>query len=243
MKKKNIFWGIVLGGLLLMNNMAGAYSVRTPDGKMPVVHWVVMEALPGKLPELQGLSDKYIAPHAEKNPGVYALYGGADKNNPDLIRLLEIYRDEATIELHRTQPMFPVYLEERKPVLIKSQMFDADPVALESKAYGTGAYSILNLFEVKPEQLAEFKTVISGEMIRAVDNDRDVLGLFATAEKTRGNYIHTMEIFADEKAYEQYTDSTAYKKYQALIKDMVITQKTFENMPVKIVLTGKGLQK
>ena len=80
-------------------------------------------------------------------------------------------------------------------------------------------------------------------MARAVNADNDVLGLFATAEKNRANYIHTMEIFADKKAYEQYVGSEAYKKYQAQIKDMLITQKTFENMPVKIVLTGKGLQK
>ena len=56
MKKKNIFLGIVLGGLLVMNNMAGAYSVRTPDGKMPLVHWAVLVSQPGRLPEMQVLA-------------------------------------------------------------------------------------------------------------------------------------------------------------------------------------------
>lgn len=243
MKKQII--GTVLGALVLLSNVAGAQAIRTPEGKMPIVHWVVMQSQPGKLAELRGLSDKYISPHADQNPGVYALYNAVDAKNPDVVRLLEIYQDEATIERHRNQPMFPLYLEARKPVSVQSRMLDVEPIALESKKQGTGNYNVLELFVVKPEELATFKQDIAAEMKRAVDKEKNVLGLFATAEKAdkRTNYIHTMGIFTDKAAYDKYINSAAYEKYSRKMKSMLISELTINSRPENIMLTGKGFAK
>ncbi|MBQ7734245.1 MAG: antibiotic biosynthesis monooxygenase, partial [Synergistaceae bacterium] len=179
----------------LMANASFAYPVFAPEGKTLKVHWAVLEAKPGKMAEMSAISARTVAKFTPKESGSYSLYGGIDKDNQDLMRILEIYEDEAAYQVHRESEGFKAFISEREPILESLKILPVDTVVLEQKASGLGKCVYMTLVEVKPESLDEFKALITSEMTRAVAQESGVLGLFATSEQgARRNFIHTLEI-------------------------------------------------
>ena len=113
-KKSLIF---CLGGFLMGSSLANAYSIRTPEGNMPMVHWAVLESTPGNLEAMGAIGAKTVGPQSAKESGTYALYGGIDVNNRDLMRLLEIYESYEAYRIHSTSEAFQEYRAARFPLL------------------------------------------------------------------------------------------------------------------------------
>ena len=58
---------------------------------MPMVHWAVVESTPGGMTAMGRIAQETVGPQSAREAGTYALYGGIDAQNPDVMRLLEIY--------------------------------------------------------------------------------------------------------------------------------------------------------
>ena len=83
---------LVLAGCFMMTaQVTEAKAITTPDGGMPLVHWAVLQSKPGTMSEMMGMAARNVASLAAKETGTYALYGSLDKQNPNVMRLLEIY--------------------------------------------------------------------------------------------------------------------------------------------------------
>lgn len=231
----------VLGGLLLTSSFVHAQPIQTPEGKMPLVHWAVVASTEGNMPQILSLGAKDVAPTTAKESGTYALYGGIDKENPNLLRILEIYEDENAYQVHRSSAGFKQYQVERANVLSKLILLEVNPIALEQKVAGTGSTVYMNLITVKNDKLEEYKGLITTEMKRAVNEDEGVLGLFATAEKDHPERIHTMGIYTDQAVYERYISSENYRAFCEAVKNMAQISHSIENQPTHIVLNNKGL--
>ena len=228
--------------LALMNGRASAHTVFAPEGKTLKIHWAVLEAKPGKMSDMAAISVRTVAKSTQNEAGTYSLYGAIDAGNPDIMRLLEIYEDEAAYTVHTSSNGFKAFVEERKPVLEGVKFLPVDPVVLEQKKEGTGKFILLALIEVKPEKLDDFKTLITQEFTRAVANEDGVMGMFATSEKgERSNFIHVMEIYADESAYNSYRNSEHYQSYRKKEDTMTESHNDFESLPANIKLSEKGL--
>ncbi len=231
---------LLAGGLLLTTTGAGAKEITTPSGKSPIVHWEVLKAKPGTMGEMIEMAARNVAPLAAKEAGTYALYGSVDKQNPDVMRLLEIYEDETAYEVHVGSIGFGKYREERKNILEKRVMLPVDPIVLEQKEKGVGTSVVLHLYDVKPAKLDSFKKLIAMEMCRGVKEEAGVMGLFATVEQERTNMVHTYELFADESARKAYMNSKAYQSFTKKIKNMLNGVKEIENLPGNVTLSQKG---
>ena len=231
--------------MLLVSFMADtsfAHTVFAPDNKTLKIHWAVLEAKPGKMSEMSAISARTVAKFTPHESGSYSLYGGLDKNNPDLMRILEIYEDEAAYQVHRASEGFKAFISEREPILGGLKILPVDPVVLEQKESGVGKCVYMTLVEVKPENLDEFKALITREMTRAVAQESGVLGLFATSEQgARNNFIHTLEIYSDEDSRERYLDSASYESYRENADKFIISRGVFANYPANIILSRKGL--
>ncbi len=70
-----------------------AKTIINPDGSQPLVHWAVLHSTEGQMPAMQRMAAENVAPYAAKEDGTYILYGGVDRADPNVQRLLEIYRD------------------------------------------------------------------------------------------------------------------------------------------------------
>ena len=234
---------VMAGGLMMAANSTEAKAITTPDGGMPLVHWAVLQAKPGTMSDMMGMAARNVAPLAATETGTYALYGSLDKQNPNVMRLLEIYEDEAAYEIHVGTDGFHKYREERKPILEKLVILPVDPIVLEQKTEGTGTNVILHLYEVKPEKLDAFKKLIAKEMRRGVKEDPGVMGLFATAEQKRTNMIHTYELFKDEAARDSYKNSKKHQSFWKKAQFMLDSTKEIENLPGNVILSQKGFHK
>lgn len=83
--------------IFLFTAPANAKSIRTPKGNFPRIQWAIVEATTGNLEKTSKIGTRVLASTSAKESGTYALYGAIEKENPDLIRLLEIYKsDEAS---------------------------------------------------------------------------------------------------------------------------------------------------
>ena len=235
-------FALIILFVILSVSQAFGYSVHAPEGKKLKVHWAVLEAKPGKMSEMAAISSRTVAKFTPHEKGSYSLYGAIAKENPDLMRILEIYEDEAAYQVHRSSEGFKSFIEERKPILESLKILPVDEIVLEQKAEGTGKCVFMTLAEVKPEKLDEFKALITQEMTRSVSENPGVLGMFATSEQeARNNFIHTLEVYVDDEAREKYLASEEYINYRKKADELLISRKVFENFPANIILSKKGL--
>ena len=229
----------ILGVILMMTATASAKSVRTPEGNMPRVQWAVVESTAGAMSRMIEMGARILAPTTAKEAGTYALYGAIEKNNPNLMRLLEIYESDEAYRIHSTSPAFQQYRAERLPYLAGLKLLPVNGIVLEQKNRGVGTVAVTNRFEIAPADLATFQKSISDEAIRAVREDSGVMGAFVTAEQPNPNILHTMIIFADENAAQKYFSSNAYKNYRKQVEKLIQAEKKIEYAPTKIQLSEK----
>ena len=228
--------------LTLMTGSSSAYSVFAPKGKTLKVHWAVLQSKPGKMMDMAAISSRTVAKYTPNESGSYSLYGAIDSKNPDIMRILEVYEDEEAYQIHRASEGFKAFITEREPILESLKILPVDPIVLEQKKEGTGHTVMMSLIEVKPEKLEDFKSLITVEFSRSVAEEAGVMAMFATNEKGgRSNFIHTLEVFADDEARQKYSQSEKYKSYRKRLDTMTESQKDFTNNPANVKLSEKGL--
>lgn len=233
------FFLLVLGVILMMTATANAKSIRTPEGNMPRVQWAVVESTAGTMSQMIEIGARVLAPTTAKEKGTYALYGVIEKNNPNLMRLLEIYESDEAYRIHSTSAAFQQYRAERLPILAGLKLLPVNAIVLEQKNSGVGTVVQTRRFEIAPANLAKFQQIISEEAIRAVREDSGVMGAFVTAEQPRPNFLHTMIIFSDDKAAQKYFASSAYKTFREKVESLIQVEQVIDYQPTKIVLSEK----
>ena len=122
----------------MANSFCSAHSIRTPEGNMPMVHWAVVESTPGGMTAMGRIAQETVGPQSAREAGTYALYGGVDAKNPDVMRLMEIYESYEAYRIHTTSEAFQAYRAARLPVLKNLWILEADDIALEQKDKGVG---------------------------------------------------------------------------------------------------------
>ncbi len=241
---KKLIQILLLVGIFFMSSLgiSNADSVLTPDGDMPYVHWAVVESKENKMDEILSLGAKILPPVVSKEKGTYALYGGVDISNNNVMRLLEIYESLEAYRIHTSSEAFQQYRAERFPILKSLKILEVNGIALEQKRKGTGTLVFMNRYEIEPDKLAEYQDLAKAEAKRAVKQEKGVMGMFVTSETENLNIIHTMEIYKDKEKYIRYINSKKYQEFQKKIKDMILSKHTIENLPTKIVFTDKGIK-
>lgn len=229
----------IMGVILMLTATAAAKSIRTPEGNMPRVQWAVVESISGEMSRMIEMGARILAPTMAKEAGTYALYGVVEKDNPNLMRLLEIYASDEAYRIHSTSEAFQQYRAERLPILAGLKILPVNGIVLEQKNRGVGTISVTNRFEIEPADLAAFQKLISDEAVRAVREDSEVMGAFVTAEQPNPNILHTMIIFADEKAAQKYFSSDAYKNYRRQAEKLIRIERAIDYQPTKIILSEK----
>lgn len=238
------FSAVILSWILsIFFTTAHANPIRTPEGNFPRVQWAVVEATQGNLEKISEIGARVLAKTSASESGTYALYGAVEKNNPDLMRLLEIYESDEAYRIHSTSENFQKYRAERFQFMKNLKVLPVNGIILEQKVEGVGKFVITHRYEIKPADLAQFQKIISEEYLRAVEENPEIMGMFVTVEKETPNIFHTMEIFSDESSQKNYINSSDYKNFLSETKNMIQAEKIIEYLPANIILTKKGVVK
>lgn len=230
---------VALGVILMMTATAGAKSISTFDRNMPRVQWAIVESTAGDMEKILEMGERILAPVTAEEDGTYALYGAIEKENPNLLRLLEIYESDEAYRIHSTSKAFQKYRAERLPILNGLKILPVNGIVLEQKDRGVGTIVQTYSYEIAPANLAKFQQIISDEYVRAVREDSGVMGAFVTAEQERPNFLHTMIIFRDATAGRQYFSSSEYKSFRQQIESLINVENKIDYAPTKITLSEK----
>ena len=233
---------LIIGVILLTTSIANAQSIRTPEGNMPLVHWAVVESVDGRMNDILNIGARTLAAVVPNELGTYCLYGGVDIKNQNVMRLLEIYESYEAYRIHSTSEAFQQYRAERLPILKSLKLLEVNAIVLEQKISGVGSIVCMHRYEIDPKSLSEYQKLVIDESIRAVRDDDGVMGIFITAEHDKPNIIHTMEIFKDNSARENYFNSKYFKSLHNKISRMIKIQQDIENLSTKIILSEKGFK-
>lgn len=232
--------GITAGILLCLSPLqADAKTIENPDGSAPLIHWAILRSTDGEMKNMQNMAAQYVAPYSAKEEGTYIIYGGIDKNNPNIQRLLEIYKDEAAYQVHRSSEGFKQYQVARATILEELRIMEVDPVIMESQEKGTGDYIITTKIEIRPEALDDFKNDLRTLVNISMQKNPDILALMVTSEKENPHIFHILEVYKDENTYKNFINSPEYAQYELLTKYMINDKIHIEYLPTNITLSAK----
>jgi quinol monooxygenase YgiN len=86
--------------------------------------------------------------------------------------------------------------------------------------------------EIDSAQLEQYKAAVKEEMETSVRAEPGVLAIYAVAEKANPSKLRFFEMYADEAAYNAHRESAHFKKYLETTKDMIISRKLIDTVPV-----------
>jgi quinol monooxygenase YgiN len=88
--------------------------------------------------------------------------------------------------------------------------------------------------EIDPAQLESYEAAVKDEIETSVRVEPGVLAIYAVAEKDCPSRLRFFEIYADEAAYRAHRESAHFKKYVQTTKDMIISRKLVETVPIQL---------
>jgi quinol monooxygenase YgiN len=86
--------------------------------------------------------------------------------------------------------------------------------------------------KVDPLQLNNYNSALKEQMTTAVRLEPGVLTYYAVADKNDPSQITILEIYANTNAYKSHIETTHFKKYKEIVKDMV---KSLELIDVTLI--------
>ena len=88
--------------------------------------------------------------------------------------------------------------------------------------------------EIDPAQLVGFTAAVKEEMEISVRVEPGVLAIYAVAERDNPAKLRFFEMYADEAAFKAHIASPHFQKFRTTTKDMVVSRKLIEMVPVQL---------
>ena len=99
----------------------------------PIVRMAELEIDPDQLAAYIALLAEEIEASVRLEPGVLFLFAVSVKGNPDKVRIMEGYADQAAYQAHLTAPHFLKYKTQTAEMVRSLRLIEADPIALKAK--------------------------------------------------------------------------------------------------------------
>ena len=96
--------------------------------KDSIVRLSRVEVDPAQLPQYLRFAKECGETSMAKEPGVLLMYSMADKRQPNIITILEIYADQAAYQSHIKSPHFQKYKQGTIKMVLKLELLDQTPL-------------------------------------------------------------------------------------------------------------------
>jgi quinol monooxygenase YgiN len=88
--------------------------------------------------------------------------------------------------------------------------------------------------DIDPAQVAAYQAAVKEEIEASVRVEPGVLAIYAVAEKDNPARFRFFEIYADDAAYRKHIDSPHFRKYAETTKNMIVSKKLIDTVPVML---------
>jgi len=109
------------------------------QGAAPLTRVAELAIDPAHLQEFKLALHEGIETSVHTEPGVLALYAVSLKENPSLVLVFEMYKDEAAYDSHRETAHFKKFSEITGKMVRSRKFLDVDPIMLGAKAHWANA--------------------------------------------------------------------------------------------------------
>ena len=93
--------------------------------------------------------------------------------------------------------------------------------------------------EIDPAKLESYEAAVREEIETSVRIEPGVLAIYAVAEKENSSRLKFFEMYIDESAYRAHIESAHFKKYAKITKEMIISRKLIDTVPIQLSAKGK----
>jgi quinol monooxygenase YgiN len=97
-----------------------------------------LEIDPAQLEAFKAAVTEGVQAAVRSEPGVLALYAVYEKDNPNRVRVFEMYTDAAAYATHLETPHFKKFRTTTEKMVLSRKLFDAVPIVLGAKAQPPG---------------------------------------------------------------------------------------------------------
>ncbi|MGO7547982.1 putative quinol monooxygenase [Rhizobium leguminosarum] len=101
--------------------------------RKPVVRMAELEIDPDTLETYRALLTEEIETSIALEDGVLSLSAVSIRNNPNRIRILEVYANQEAYEAHLRTPHFIKYKNQTAHMVISLTLIEVDPIAMRAK--------------------------------------------------------------------------------------------------------------
>ena len=116
-----------------MLSLALCGPALTQEMRGPYVRLAELEIDPAQLESFRAAIKEGIETAVRLEPGVLALHAVSEKDNPALVKVFEVYTDEAAYKTHLETAHFKKFRETTKEMVKSRKLIDADPIVLGAK--------------------------------------------------------------------------------------------------------------
>ncbi len=99
----------------------------------PLVRIAELEIDPGQIAAYKDALKEEIATSIQNEPGVLNLYAVSVKDQPNQIRIFEVYKGQADYESHLQTPHFKKYKTETQGMVKSLKLIETEPILLGRK--------------------------------------------------------------------------------------------------------------
>jgi quinol monooxygenase YgiN len=100
----------------------------------PYVRLAELEIDPAQFESFKAAIKEGIDAAVRLEPGVLVLYAVSEKDNPNLVRVFEVYTDETAYKTHLETAHFKKFRDTTNQMVKSRKFLDADPIILGAKA-------------------------------------------------------------------------------------------------------------
>ena len=207
----------------------GVAQATAAQAANPFVRWAELEIDAGQAAAFDTVA-RENANATWTEPGVIAFHFAAEKSNPNSVRVLEIYRDEAAYRAHVQTPHFKRFAQVAQGALLARRVHDTEPIVLGAKSISSSPTPHVRVAEldIAPKQLASYKAAVIEEINASIKLEPGVLAIYALSLKDAPHRLRFFEIYADEAAYRKHIASPHFKQYVETTSAMITSRKVFE---------------
>lgn len=213
--------------------------------RRPLFRLFKLRIKPDKQADFLAVGKQNLLTSIDQESGTLAMYTGHLDSAGTENRVIELYRDQASYEVHANSPQFQAFKNVASQVVIEQSVINLNPILLMEQSFAlrlvneTSSKVYLTEFKVETDKLSEFREIVTSEIEHAHSKEPGLLVTYLGQNADVINKFILFEAYEDFSAYQKHRQSTYFKKFQKGSLNLGIQSQTFEIKPDVLVNQGK----